>query len=74
MFYNICMISSQSEYALTMKSMKEVGFEDSEIAEVKRTLCAILWLGQVQFSETEDEKSKLVDSAPVKIIAGGICG
>lgn len=62
-------LDDKTEYVKTMKAMKVIGFGKHEILEVKKTLAAILWLGQVVFKKKK-EPAVIEDMEPVDIVAG----
>ncbi|KAJ2036465.1 class II myosin [Coemansia sp. S3946] len=62
-------INDSSDYADTLKAMSVIGISSAEQDGIHRMLATILWLGNVQFTETNEGYSAITDPAVVSFVA-----
>lgn len=61
----------RTEYDETKRAMLISGFGEEEIFEIWRVVAAILWLGEVEFSQgTASEQAIVTQSEAVTVVAG----
>jgi len=62
-------IDDVSDYKEMVAACRVVGLNDEEIGEVHRVLSAVLWLGNVAFTEDNQEKSSVQDPQVLEIVS-----
>lgn len=67
--FTVDTINDANDYKETVQGMLDVGFQQSEIDDLKASLAAILWIGQVTFTQNEKEEAQINDMEPIKIAA-----
>jgi myosin I len=67
--YDVDGIDDLAEYRDTMNAMNVIGLSQGEQDEVFRMLSAILWCGNIQFTEGEDTFAQVVDQSVVDFLA-----
>jgi myosin heavy subunit len=67
--YKVDRMNDKEEWGLTLEGMQAIGMNDEEVDSILRILSAILWLGQLEFAADGADKSKIVDSRPIEVVA-----
>jgi myosin-1 len=67
--YDVQGIDDVSDYKEMVEALKVIGLSDEEIGEVHRVISAILWLGNVAFTEDNQEKSSVQDPQVLEIVS-----
>lgn len=62
-------INDETDYRDTIKAMQTIGLSDAEQSEIFRILAAILWLGNVQFTEKDDGNAEIADTGVTDFVA-----
>jgi myosin-1 len=62
-------INDNNDYNDTIKAMETIGLTADEQNDIFRMLAAILWLGNIQFSEMDDGNSQIADTGVTDFIA-----
>ncbi len=67
--YQVQGIDDVADYQELMQAFQTVGITSEEIGEVFRVLAAVLWLGNISFSEDHSEKSSVQDRRVLEVVA-----
>lgn len=67
--YDVDGIDDVAEFQETLEAMKVIGLSQSEQDDVFRMLAAILWCGNIQFTEGEDSFAQVTDQSVVDFLA-----
>ena len=62
-------IDDHADFKETIKAMKIIGMSQAEQDNLFRVLAAILWLGNITFSENDEGNAKITDQSVVDFVA-----
>jgi len=67
--YTVERMNDKEEWELTIDGMRGVNMSDAEISDVIRITSAVLWLGQLEFSQSTKDSASIVDQTPISRVA-----
>jgi len=62
-------IDDHADFAETVQAMKVIGLPQAEQDNIFRMLAAILWIGNIQFSENEEGNARIADRSVIDFVA-----
>ena len=62
-------IDDNEDYQETLKAMRVIGLTQTEQDQIFRLLAAILWIGNVQFTEDDSGNGAIVDAGVTDFVA-----
>ncbi|KAJ5566472.1 hypothetical protein N7535_008110 [Penicillium sp. DV-2018c] len=67
--YDVPGVDDVAEFKDTLDAMKVIGMSDAEQDNVFRMLAAILWIGNIQFTENDEGNATIPDQSVVDFVA-----
>jgi myosin-1 len=67
--YTVDGVDDRAEFNEVIQAMNTMGFSSDEQYEIFRTVAAVLWLGNVSFSQTEKDEAVVEDPSALEMFA-----